>query len=560
MRRALALAVVAAIALSLTTPLAAADTPPETAATGVDVHALAKAATGLGASVSVTYADIERPDDVASTVPSLGLLETQLISAGFETWPGPWLLWSETDTGWGRTTYRKTQGSYAAYCAGSRINAPGPYANNMNTWMTLGPFDLRAYENAHLRLDLRFLTELNHDAFGIGVSTDNSLYHSIIMHGDSGGWWVDTGLDLADFQNNGLVNVTGQPRVWVGILFQSDGAGTAEGAYVDNVRITGFTPAIELTRPTIYVSGRDRIETALLAAQWLPMPGIDTVVIATGRNWPDALGGSALAGVLNAPILLTEPGKLPPDVLNYIRSRSVGRAVILGGEAAVGAAVKDALTTELGVDAVERIAGLDRYETADKVAARVIAEQGDEYDGVAFVATGANFPDALAAAPLAAANGWPIFLSSPLAGIASATRSAMTGVTHVNILGGEMAIPTTVGQKLSDSGLIIKRIAGSDRYQTAATVAEYGVTDAGLSWSRLGFATGDDYPDALAGGVLQGAWGSVMLLTPPYSLDPEVRATIWQHRNEVDDIVLYGGLGAVSQRARNDIYRALEGY
>ncbi|MCL5887678.1 MAG: cell wall-binding repeat-containing protein [Actinobacteria bacterium] len=58
--------------------------------------------------------------------------------------------------------------------------------------------------------------------------------------------------------------------------------------------------------------------------------------------------------------------------------------------------------TLLGNTNVERIKGDDRYKTADAVAARVIEVKGGAFDGTAFVATGANFPDALAAAPLAA--------------------------------------------------------------------------------------------------------------------------------------------------------------
>jgi peptidoglycan-N-acetylglucosamine deacetylase len=147
--------------------------------------------------------------------------------------------------------------------------------------------------------------------------------------------------------------------------------------------------------------------------------GADTV-IATGRNWPDALGGTALAGVLDAPILLSEPGLASRlDQGTEIERLGATHAIILGGTGAVSDAVMAQIGTTGDIEYVERIAGTSRYQTADAVALRVIDELGAAYDGTAFVATGGNFPDALAAAPLAAAKGWPLFLAHPTGGLST---------------------------------------------------------------------------------------------------------------------------------------------
>ena len=562
--RILALSVVVALVFSLgAAPFAAAGSTPDTGTgrRGVDLGALA---TGTSAAASgpmaVTRGELRRPaGSVATASPVDAAATEKLFAYGFETWPGPLALWSETNTGWGRSSYRKTEGTYSAYCAGSRITAPGPYANGMNTWMVLGPFDLSQYDMATLTLDLNFKTGMESDHIAVGVSTDDDLYRTIELWGDSGGWWIDAFSYLEDFYGDGTVDVTGKSKVWIAFIFQSDETIVDEGAYVDNVRLSAGLQTIEPPLPVTFVAGDTRFDTAVQASKLAYPDGTGTVIIATGRNWPDALGGSALAGVLDAPILLTERDSLPPQVLAEIRSLEATHAVILGGPAAVGVAVENALKAEFGSqDAVERIAGNNRYETADKIARRVIAEQGDAYDGTAFVATGGNFPDALAAAPPAAAKGWPLYLSNPASGISSGTRAAMAGVTDVIILGGETAVRSWVETSLGTWGFNCSRISGTTRYATAARVAYVGITQWELSPDGIGIATGENYPDALAGGVLQGKAHSVMLLTLSLQLSPEARQALVDWRPYINKMTIFGGLSAVSQRTLNAIYRTLD--
>jgi VCBS repeat-containing protein len=319
--------------------------------------------------------------------------------------------------------------------------------------------------------------------------------------------------------------------------------------------------------PFIAVAGTDRISTAIEASKLAYPDGLDpagekTVVIATGRNWPDALGGSALAGVVDGPILLTEPGTLPGAVLTEIGRLRATKAIILGGTSAVSTAVESALNAELGTTAgiVTRIAGDNRYETADAVAIEAIDRLGAGYDGTAFVATGGNFPDALAAAPLAAAARWPLFLAHPTSGLSADTKAAMDGVGQVLILGGTSAVSTATETYLETTygAGDVDRLAGDNRYDTAAVIATYGVTDASLSWNRVGIATGENYPDALAGGVLQGKVGSVMLLTQSSTLSPETESALSTHKGDIATVTFFGGLNAVTQAVRDAVIDAVD--
>lgn len=318
---------------------------------------------------------------------------------------------------------------------------------------------------------------------------------------------------------------------------------------------------------TVYttVAGTGRIQTAVKASQEAFPDGLDpagarTVVIATAMNWPDALGGTALAGVLDGPILLTSPNALPADVTAEITRLGATKAIILGGTGAVSTSVQTALGTQLGSGNVERIDGLTRYLTADKIAARVISEVGDGWDGTMFVATGGNFPDALAVAPIAAAKGCPLVLAHPTLGLSTGTKDVMADASDIYILGGVGAVSAAVetGLNTTFGDANVTRLSGSDRYATAVAIAQFGVDECGLGWNKVAITTGQDFPDALAGGVLQGKDGSVMLLTPSASLAPAVTTVLTANKDVISEVRFLGGTGAVSTAVRNQIALLLQ--
>jgi len=310
----------------------------------------------------------------------------------------------------------------------------------------------------------------------------------------------------------------------------------------------------------VAVAGVDRIATAIEAAKIAFPEGAFTVVIATARNWPDALGGAALAGAVGGPILLTEPGALPTAVATAISALGADKAIILGGTAAVSSAVESSLVALLGAADVDRIEGADRYGTAREVAGETVRRLWPGgYDGTAFVATGANFPDALGGSPLAAANGWPIYLVRPT-GVDDALVQSMTsaGVDHMLVLGGTAVVSDSTKAALEIRVVATsKRLAGADRYATARVVATYGVSDAGLAWHGVALATGTNFPDALAGGVLQGRARSVMLLTGPDVLYDGARQALDDNSAVIWEIRFLGGTSAVSQAVRDAALAAL---
>jgi putative cell wall-binding protein len=235
--------------------------------------------------------------------------------------------------------------------------------------------------------------------------------------------------------------------------------------------------------------------------------------------------------------------------------------VVLGGTGAVSDVVFDALAGLSGVTTTERIFGANRYATAEAIASRTIAEN-PAWDGTAFVATGESFPDALGASPIAAAKGWPIYLVHPNTATHDALVTTMDadGVTSALILGGTGVVPATLETKLDIAfgAAEVDRLFGANRYTTAVAVATYGVDSAGLAWNRTAVATGEDFPDALSGGALQGASGSVMLLAYPGYLHTEVGTTLTAQKATISEVRFLGGIGAVPQIIRDAVVQALQ--
>lgn len=156
---------------------------------------------------------------------------------------------------------------------------------------------------------------------------------------------------------------------------------------------------------TTRLEGPDRFATAAAIAALVPES--DTAVVATGGSFADALAVSSPAARDGLPILLTGPAALPAATRAHLEDGGFSRAVVVGGEAAVGSAVVAELEGLLGPGSVERIAGETRFETSVSVWTRFFRESDVPAHAVA---NGYRFPDALAGGPHAAALGAPLLL------------------------------------------------------------------------------------------------------------------------------------------------------
>ncbi len=310
------------------------------------------------------------------------------------------------------------------------------------------------------------------------------------------------------------------------------------------------------------VAGADRYATAIEICQETFPTGSSTVIIATGQNFPDALSAAGIAGACDAPILLTPSTSLAPGLTAEIARLGATKAYVIGGTTAVSADVHGAVRAALsGSKEIERLAGANRYDTANAVAREAVAvlrqAGGRDWAGRAFLAVGTNYPDALVAGPIAFADGRVVLLTNSTlsAGTASLLSDTALGFTGVTVLGG--GVTPAVRAAVSARVPIETVIAGADRYATATQFVDQ-VTGAGVAgWNELGIATGQNYPDALAAAPLLGRRNSVLLLTPGASLNVGVQSRLSVHKSKIGAVYILGGTNAVTQTVRDAVADAL---
>jgi serine protease len=288
------------------------------------------------------------------------------------------------------------------------------------------------------------------------------------------------------------------------------------------------------------LGGADRFATALEISRAAFIGGADAVYVATGGNFPDALAAGAPAGLSGAPILTVPSDGLPDAIAVELNRLDPARVFVVGGTTVVSDGVATAISSMTGAR-VERLAGVDRYETAAAVSATTYPPGLD----VVYVATGLDFPDALAGGPLAASRGAPILLvHRDLIPDSTATELERLAPTSIVILGGAAAVSDAVAAQLAGftSGGV-SRLAGSDRFATAVAISQAGYATAGAVY----LATGLKFPDALAGAPAAFIEDGPVLLTAPDCVQPTVLDEI--ERLAPDRVVVLGGTAAVGPDA-----------
>lgn len=202
------------------------------------------------------------------------------------------------------------------------------------------------------------------------------------------------------------------------------------GAVSENVYNEIKTMGLTVDR----IGGKNRFETAALIADHL---NSNEAVIAYGRNFPDALAIAPYAARKGIPILLTAQDELPETTRNAMKGMS--NAIIVGNNAVVSKKVEDSLPVATTV----RYGGSDRYETAKSIITNL-----NFGTNIAYVATGRNFPDALAGSALAAKNNAPILLVNN-SEIPKSTNSLIPNYKSFGIIGGKSVIGENITYQLS---------------------------------------------------------------------------------------------------------------
>lgn len=328
-------------------------------------------------------------------------------------------------------------------------------------------------------------------------------------------------------------------------------------------------PSSSLPENVSRIAGTNRYATAAAIASRFGTA--NAVVIANGesvKEGVDALSANYLAGRVGAPILLAQATKTDSGTLSAAKTVLKGSSnptiYVMGGKDSVSDAVvaqlkSAAASVSSGTVAVKRIAGPDRYATSALVAESQGAVEnslsfgGNTMAKTAILASGETNADALAAGPLSYAWGIPVLLTpDKMAQQVTFSTIQKLGITQLIVLGGTDRVSPTVLSRLSDAGIIsVKRIAGADRYDTAAQLYSYAAdvlrdksgNHYGVNGSIVYLANGDTgFPDALSVGPLVGKNGNVLLTTSPTKLGAPALSFIKAH----DQFTSVVGLGSAS--------------
>jgi putative cell wall-binding protein len=294
------------------------------------------------------------------------------------------------------------------------------------------------------------------------------------------------------------------------------------------------------------------------------------VVLASGENFPDALAGTTLAAMKDAPILLTARDVLSSETLAEIKRLKAKTIYLLGGTAVISTKVEEALAREY---TVIRIAGWDKYETAVR-----IGELVGSVD-TAIISAGSDYPDALSIAPFAGQYGLPILFTEQDE-LNALTIQALNqwGVKNVILTGGSSVISARVENILrNEMKLNVTRLCGVDRYLTGLEIAKYfaaystdGVSNADItgntgiidsddcasrqtSYPYAALATGINFPDALAGAALAAKLKMPVLLTGKENISPDVRDYLKELN--LKKLYVFGGWAVIADKLVEEISR-----
>lgn len=208
---------------------------------------------------------------------------------------------------------------------------------------------------------------------------------------------------------------------------------------------------------------------------------------------------------------------------------------------------------------VIRVKGKDRYETSLAVALEILKNMSEGWKFPnAIIATGDNFPDALAGSSLSTLAVAPILLigSKSPESIDNAVAFIEEHVDpegYVFILGGKGAVPESVENKLNAIGANYYRFAGKNRYETNLEVI--ATVNENRRITKLLVCDGTNWPDA----ATSSATGNAIMLVSKKGLNDDQKAFLdylyWLsiHYGGLQTIYVIGGKGAVSEEISGNL-------
>lgn len=258
------------------------------------------------------------------------------------------------------------------------------------------------------------------------------------------------------------------------------------------------------------IEGRDRYDTSLKVSSFIKT---EKAVLASGKNFADALSSVNISNRFDAMIMLTDGNTI---INSELKNRGIKKVYIIGGNQTIPKSYE----TNLKMDfEVERIAGKNRYETSKKT----IDIAGYSRVGIA---DGRNYPDALSATPLLNQEALGLLLVE-----GNKSYQLPNGISVKYTFGGESSVKQDGGE----------RINGTSRYETAIKISQM-ISEP----QRMVVVSGKDYADALSSSNFVILDKSIIMPVPTIPYYDVIKMS-----KTIDKLTIVGGKNSVNKLTEN---------
>ncbi len=295
--------------------------------------------------------------------------------------------------------------------------------------------------------------------------------------------------------------------------------------------------------PIRNLRGNERYDTAVEVSKEGWKNGSESVVLTNGNSVVDGVTATPLATSKDAPILLTEKGKIPEATKVELKRLNPKNIVVIGGNTVVNESVLNELNTILPSSKIKRIGGIDRYETSLLIAKEITSPINKVY-----VTGGYGEADSLSIASKAGEEKQPIILSEK-ENINNDTFNWLKtkNLQDAYFIGGSQVLSDKVIEKINSitsNNVSNNRIFGEDRQETNAKVIEKFYTDS--KYSSVLVTKSNPLIDALSAGPL-----AAKLKSPIVILGNEVSSLQNSVLGKKNTALVYQVGGGINQTAFN---------
>lgn len=261
------------------------------------------------------------------------------------------------------------------------------------------------------------------------------------------------------------------------ILDQFNTGGTVTPPTSPNPPTTPKPPTSSPSVPSTSVTrlvGERRADTAAKISKegWTTSTNV-ILVNGDNKHLVDGLTASPLASAKDAPILLSNNDKLPQETIDEIKRLKASNVIVVGGESAVPQSVIEQVKAIGKNIKVQRIDGLNRYETSLNIAKEI--DKTKDITKV-FIGAGDGEADSLSISSVAGKDISPIILSNK-DGLDKNTFDYLKGekLTDAYFIGGDSKLSDNIISQvnaITSNDVSKNRIAGERRQDTNSKVIE----------------------------------------------------------------------------------------